>query len=122
MLLIKQGEGNGKGTGTKSNFNPTNRAVFVWRLEECSRESLILHSAETLGPTCCFHQLFNLISVQWLAQLVSLTLVPWIMIYPVACAIQRLNNRGMLLTPLVEENQFSLAYVAGAEIYGWERV
>ena len=29
MLLIKQGVGNGKGIGTKPNFNPTNRAVFV---------------------------------------------------------------------------------------------
>ena len=121
MLLIKQGLGNGKRIGTKPNFNPSSRAVFVWRLEDCSRDSLILHSADTPGPTCSLHQLFNLISVQWLAQLVSLTLVPWIMIYSVACAIQRLNNQGMLLTSEVEENQFSLAFVASTEIYGCER-
>ena len=97
-----------------------NRAVFVWPLEDCTRESLILHSTDTPGPTCSFHQ-FNSISVQWLAQLVSLTLVPWIMIYSVACAIQRLNNQGMLLTSKVEENQFSLTFVASTEIYGCER-
>ena len=39
MLLIKQGVGNGKRIETKPDFNPTNRVVFVWRLEDCFRES-----------------------------------------------------------------------------------
>ena len=35
-------------------------------------------------------------SIQWIAQLVSLILIRWIVIYPVDSAIQRLNNRGLL--------------------------
>ena len=34
--------------------------------------------------------------IQWIAQLVSLILIRWIVIYPVDSAIQRLNNRGLL--------------------------
>ena len=59
-----------KGWEQNQTLTLKNRAVFVWSLEDCFRESLILHSADTPtpGPTCSFHQLFNLISVQWLAR------------------------------------------------------
>ena len=35
------------------------------------------------------------ISIQWILQLVSPIVIPWIMIYPVDSAIQHLNNRGL---------------------------
>ena len=35
-------------------------------------------------------------SIQWIAQLVSLILICWIVIYPVDSAIQRLNNQGQV--------------------------
>ena len=34
-------------------------------------------------------------AIHWMAQLVSLILIRWIVIYPVNSAIQRLNNRGL---------------------------
>ena len=34
-------------------------------------------------------------SIQWIEQLVSLTFVRWIVIYPEGSAIQRLNNRSL---------------------------
>ena len=36
------------------------------------------------------------ISMQWIAQLVSLILTHWIVIYPVDSAIQLLNNWGLV--------------------------
>ena len=35
-------------------------------------------------------------AIQWIAQLVSLILICWIVIYPVDSAIQRLNNQGQV--------------------------
>ena len=37
-------------------------------------------------------------AIHWIAQLVSLILIRWIVIYPVDSAIQRLNNRGLIIT------------------------
>ena len=34
-------------------------------------------------------------AIHWMAQLVSIILIRWIVIYPVDSAIQRLNNRGL---------------------------
>ena len=34
-------------------------------------------------------------AIHWMAQLVSLILIRWIVIYPVNSAIRRLNNRGL---------------------------
>ena len=36
------------------------------------------------------------ITIQWIASLISVILILWIVIYPVGTAIQRLNNRGLL--------------------------
>ena len=41
----------------------------------------------------------NLISIQWITQLVPLTLIYWIVIYPVDSAIQLLNDWGQVLWP-----------------------
>ena len=41
----------------------------------------------------------NLISIQWITQLVPLTLIYWIVIYPVENAIQLLNDWGQVLWP-----------------------
>ena len=37
-------------------------------------------------------------AIHWIAQLVSLILIRWIVIYPVDSTIQRLNNRGLIIT------------------------
>ena len=37
-------------------------------------------------------------AIHRIAQLVSLILIRWIVIYPVDSAIQRLNNRGLIIT------------------------
>ena len=39
----------------------------------------------------------KLISIQWMAELVFLTIIHWIVIYPVDSAIQLLNNKGMAI-------------------------
>ena len=37
----------------------------------------------------------EIISIQWIVQLVSLILIHWIVIYPLDSAIQLLNNQGL---------------------------
>ena len=37
-------------------------------------------------------------AIHWMAQLVSLILIRWIVIYPVNSTIQLLNNRGQIST------------------------
>ena len=61
-------------------------------------------------------------TIHWIAQLVSLILIRWIVIYAVYSAIQLLNNWGMKYTLSSKTQEHGLCYRYNLDILGYVEV